>query len=201
MDKEEILLPQPEKRGSVSIEKAFRDRRSRRSFSEKPLTLKQLSQLLWAAQGMTDTGKMRTVPSAGVTYPLEVYVVVRNVENLEPGIYHFESDRNTLTSILTGDKSNDLMTASLEQEFVVTAAMSLVFTAVYERTTDRYGERGERYVHIEVGHAGQNIYLQCESLGLGTAAVGAFNDQKVANILNLPEEEKPLYIMPIGHKS
>ncbi len=199
MNGEEIVLPKPKKRGTISVEEALEDRRSRRSFSEKSLTLRQVSQLLWAAQGITDTGQMRTAPSAGATYPLEIYIAVKNVEDLEPGVYHFNPDKNTLQKVLSGDKSTDLMTASLGQGFVETAAMNLIVAAVYERTTDRYGDRGERYVHMEVGHLGQNIYLQSESLDLGTVAVGAFNDEDVAQVLNLPENEKPLYIMPIGH--
>jgi SagB-type dehydrogenase family enzyme len=201
MDKEEIQLPQPNTRRGISIEEALKKRRSQRNFPEKPLTFRQVSQLLWAAQGITDTGRMRSAPSAGATYPLEVYILVKNVEELDPGIYHFNPDKTTLTKILSGDKSSELMAASLGQNFVETAAINLVFAAVYERTTDRYGDRGERYVHMEVGHAGQNVYLQCESLGLGTVFVGAFDDEEVANVLNLPEDEKPLYIMPVGHKN
>ncbi len=188
--------------GRVSLEEVIAKRRSRRKFKREPITLQQLSQLLWAAQGISDERRgFRTVPSAGATYPLEVYVVVREggVEGLDPGIYKYIPERHSLALIKRGDFSYELYRACLSQEWVREAAINIVITAVYERTTAFYGRRGaERYVPMEAGHAGQNIYLQAEALGLGTVAIGAFYDEEVSSILGLPRSEVPLYVFPVG---
>lgn len=194
----EIKLPEPRYNSNVSIEEALLGRRSMRDYSQKALTVKEVSQLLWSAQGITSEGFMRTAPSAGGTYPLEVYVVAGRIDGLEPGVYHYNPDRHSLTRIREGDFRKELQEASLNQEWVGNAAADLVITAVYERTTSRYGERGIRYVHLEAGHAAQNIYLQAVSLSLYTVSVGAFDDEPVLGILNATQEETPLYIMPVG---
>ena len=201
-----IRLPEPAYKSEVSIEEALKSRRSRRSYQDKPLTLKHVSQLLWAAQGVTKRdfmlryGGFKTAPSAGATYPLEVYVVVKEggVEELEPGIYHYLPKDHEIELIKKGDFSDQLTKASLGQEWVKDAAINLVITAIYERTTGRYGERGIRYVHMEVGHVGENVYLQCESLGLGCVVIGAFYDDEVKKILGV--DEAPLYIIPVGFR-
>ena len=196
-------LEKPFLTGFMSVEEAIAKRRSIRDYSKDPLTFQELSQLLWAAQGITDlnTG-FRAAPSAGATYPLEVYVVIgdKGVSGLEAGIYHYNPLTNELKLIVKGDFRNELSSAALEQRWVKTAPVNIVLTAVYERTTRVYGDRGIRYVHMEVGHVSENIYLQATALGLGTVAVGAFNDELVQKILNLPKDRKPLYIMPVGRK-
>jgi SagB-type dehydrogenase family enzyme len=196
-------LEKPFSIGFMSVEEAISKRRSIRGYSKAPLTFQELSQLLWAAQGITDlkTG-FRAAPSAGATYPLEVYVVIGNegVSGLEAGIYHYNPLTNELKLIVKGDFRNELSSAALEQRWVKTAPVNIVLTAVYERTTRVYGDRGIRYVHMEVGHVSENIYLQATALGLGTVTVGAFNDELVQKILTLPKEQKPLYIMPVGRK-
>ena len=197
-ENEKIILPQPNKEEGLSVEKALNQRRSVREFSEQELTLQEVSQLLWSAQGITNPEGLRTAPSAGGTYPLETYVVVKNVENLKPGVYRYVPDGHSLEKKYEGDLSTELKDASLGQDFIQTAAINIVFTAEYERTTNVYGERGRMYVHMEVGHAAQNLYLQCESLNLKTVVVGAFNDDDVKRVLSLPESEEPLYVIPIG---
>lgn len=196
-----MKLPQPRYRSSVSIEEALLLRRSIREYEDKPITMEQLSQLLWAAQGITfpDDG-FRTAPSAGATYPLEVYVVVKDggVEDLEAGIYHYLPDTHEIELVKRGDYSVELMRASWNQGWVRDAAINLVINAVYQRTMRRYGGRGERYVHMEVGHVGQNVYLQCISLGLACVVIGAFDDGWVKRIVGGVGE--PLYIIPIGVK-
>jgi len=195
-------LPVPEVAGTMSVEEAIAKRRSIREYVAKPLTLKQLSQLLWAAQGVTDPRwGFRAAPSAGATYPLEVYVVVgkNGVSELEAGVYLYNPSDHTLGLLFTGDLRSELSSAALGQKWVAEAPLNIVIAAVYERTTVRYGERGTRYVHMEVGHAGQNIYLQATALGLGTVVVGAFEDVEVQKILRLPEDHKPLYIIPVGY--
>lgn len=196
----EIKLPEPRQDSAVSIEETLLKRRSVRDYIGEPLTLQEVSQLLWAAQGTTDPRGYRTAPSAGATYPLETYVVVGDVESLAEGVYHYESAEHKLVKVLDGDWRAQLAGAALGQSWVKEGAVNIVFTAIYERTTQRYGDRGIRYVHMEVGHAAQNVYLQAVALNLGMVVIGAFRDDRVKEILNLPENEQPLYIMPVGRK-
>jgi SagB-type dehydrogenase family enzyme len=196
-----ISLPDPRLKGEMSLEEAILERRSRRSFVDSPLTLAEVSQILWAAQGITDSIGLRAAPSAGALYPLDVYVVVgsQGVEELEEGVYHYLPQSHSLQLTLAGDVRQTLASLSIQQMFIAQAPLSLLITAEYERTTGKYGERGVRYVHMEVGHVGQNVYLQVEALGLGTVTVGAFQDEEIARALNLPPNYMPLYVMPIGH--
>jgi len=175
-------------------------RRSTRSYTGESITLQEVSQLLWAAQGITDSRGFRTAPSAGALYPLEVYVVAGDVENLASGVYKYEPRDHELSLIIDGDKRSELADAALAQSWVEEGALAMVFTAAYGRTTVKYGERGVRYVHMEVGHAAQNLCLQATAMGLGLVTVGAFHDEQVSELLNLPEDEKPLYIIPVGRK-
>ena len=195
-----IRLPEPQYDSGVSIEQSLLHRRSIRSYTDESLTLQEVSQLLWAAQGITDARGFRTAPSAGALYPLEVYVVTGDIENLASGVYKYESREHELSLIIDGDKRSELADAALTQSWVEKGALAIVFTAVYERTTVKYSERGIRYVHIEVGHAAQNLCLQATAMDLGVVTVGAFNDERVSELLNLPDNEKPLYIIPIGRK-
>ena len=185
----------------MSLAEAISRRKSIRYFANQPLSQSQLSQILWATQGTADSpwGR-RTVPSAGATYPLEVFIVCggNGVEEIGDGIYHYNIDNHSLTRHHQGDVRLELARAALDQEFIYQAPLDIVICAEYERTLQRYGARGERYVHIEVGHAGQNIYLQATALGLATVAVGAFHDEEVRQVLRLDKRYKPLYIMPVG---
>lgn len=197
-----VKLPPPKTVGTMSVEEAISRRRSTRSFTDEPLSLQDVSQLLWAAQGITDPVKnFRAAPSAGATYPLEIYVVVSKdgVEGLACGIYHYDPREHRLIRMLGSDLRSGLAEAALGQSSVKEAPISIVVTAVYERTTSKYGERGVRYVHMEAGHVGQNLYLQSTALGLGMVTVGAFYDDQVQKLLQLPEDQKPLYIIPVGH--
>ena len=197
----EIFLPYPRIKGNISLEEALSMRRSIREYKDIPLTLEQLSQLLWAAQGINEVHYgFRTAPSAGATYPLEVYVVVspNGVKGLPAGIYHYNVHRHSLIVMKLGDFRKALTDAALGQTWVYKAPINVVITAIYERTTIRYGERGIRYVHMEVGHVGQNIYLQAVALGLGTVVIGAFHDNVVQEIIGVPKNEHPLYIIPVG---
>ena len=202
MNGQRIELPEPILKGDTSVEEAIGRRRSRRSFAERALTLRQVSQLLWSAQGATgERGRLRAAPSAGATYPLEVLVAVGDggVERLPAGIYRYVSSDHSLMKMAEGDARARVARAALEQESLAAAPVDILIAADYRRTTRRYGERGVRYVHMEAGHVGQNIYLQAEALGLATVAVGAFEDEKVAAAFGLPDELKPLYLMPVGH--
>jgi SagB-type dehydrogenase family enzyme len=193
-----ISLPQPRLASDFSIEEALQNRRTVRDFAQAPITLADLSQLLWAAQGITSPEGYRTAPSAGALYPLEVYLVVGNVEDLAPAIYRYDPDRNALKTWQSGDRRAALTHAALRQRWMEDSAVVLAFCAVSSRTTGKYGDRGERYIFIEVGHAAQNVFLQAQSLGLAAAAVGAFEDRAVGRVLDLPGKEHALYLMPIG---
>jgi len=197
---EVVNLPEPQYDSDVSIEQSLLNRRSIRSYTGEPLTLREVSQLLWAAQGITSPRGFRTAPSAGALYPLEVYLVAGDVEDLTSGVYRYEPDGHQLARIIDGDKRAELAGATLAQPCVKEGAISIVFAAVYERTTVKYGDRGIRYVHMEAGHAGQNLCLQATAMGLGVVTVGAFHDEQVSKLLNLPQDEKPLYIIPVGRK-
>ncbi len=201
LSKEIINLSEPNIDSNVSVEQALSLRRSIRDYKREPLALAEVSQLVWAAQGITNPERgFRTAPSAGALYPLELYVVAGNVSNLVPGVYKYNPLEHRLERVAAGDKRNELCAAALSQSAVKEGAMAIVFSGVYERTTKKYGERGIRYVHMEAGHAAQNVYLQAVSLHLGTAVIGAFEDQKVKELLDMPDNEHPLYIMPIGKK-
>ena len=193
-----IILPQPRYDGDVSVEEAILHRRSVRDYTDQALNLHEVAQLLWAAQGITDQRGFRAAPSAGATYPLEVYIVTGNVEGVAPGIYRYEPQAHKLLKVVDGDKREALAVAALDQEWVAQGAINIVIAAIYERTTGRYGQRGIMYVHMEAGHAAQNVYLQAVALNLGTVVIGAFHDDQVAKILELPDNEVPLYIMPVG---
>jgi len=199
--RDRVKLPPPRLRGEVSVEEALSKRRSRREYSGEPIKIEELSNLLWAAQGITDpVNKFRAAPSAGATYPLEVYVAVGKggVEELDEGVYHYNPFEHVLEKHMDGDLSEELCSAAVSQRWVKEGPMNIILASVYERTMGRYGERGIRYVHMEAGHVGENIYLQAESLGLGTVVIGAFYDEWVQRLLKLPEDQKPLYIIPVG---
>jgi SagB-type dehydrogenase family enzyme len=204
-----IKLPSPRLKGNVSLEETILRRRAVRRYRTEPLLLSQLSQILWSAQGITGTREFRAAPSAGATYPLEIFVVVGDQciiasevkqasEELQAGIYHYEPKSHSLNLHTSGDLRPDLARAALDQGFIIDAPVDIVICALYHRTSYRYGKRGERYVHIEVGHAGENIHLQAVALELSTVEVGAFNDEAVAKVLGVEEQIRPLYIMPVG---
>jgi SagB-type dehydrogenase family enzyme len=186
----------------MSLEEAVSKRRSRRSFVTRALTLEQVAQVLWCAQGATDgRDARRAVPSAGATYPLEVFIAVGagGVVGLKEGVYHYLPSEHALVKTGEGDIRDGVAAAALDQDFLAQAPVDVLIAADYQRTARRYGERGIRYQQIEVGHIGQDIYLQAETLGLGTVAVGAFQDQEVARVFKLPSNLAPLYLMPVGY--
>lgn len=199
--RDRVVLPTPDKEGAVPLEQVLRLRRSVRAFDNRALTLHELSQILWAAQGKTAPTGYRTAPSAGASYPLSIYVVVGNVASMSTGIYTYEPSRHHLEPVRDGDARRDLSAAALGQDWIQRAPVSLIIAATYHRTTTKYGDRGRRYVHMEAGHAAQNIYLQATALELGTTVVGAFRDERLKSILGMREEEDPLCILPIGQPS
>lgn len=177
---------------------------SYRDFQNKILNLDDIAAVLWAAGGKkvdAVTGASRTIPSAGATYPLELYIVVGQncVDKLKEGAYHYSIEEHSLEFIGEGDRRQELSHACLDQDFIAKAPVSLVIAAKFQRTTCRYGTRGERYVYMEAGHACQDTYLAVTNLGLGTVEVGAFSDDSVKQVLKLDRDYTPLSVMPIGH--
>ncbi|MBW1961836.1 MAG: SagB/ThcOx family dehydrogenase [Deltaproteobacteria bacterium] len=198
-----MKLPPADFTGKVALERTIKQRRTIRSFSSAPLTLKQFAQLLWAAYGTTDDrGFMRAVPSAGALYPMDIYAVVGTggIETIQAGIHHYEPRKHTVVLLGRGDFRNEISKASLFQTWMAVAPLMIVITAEYDRITGRYGDRGIRYAIMESGHIAQNIFLQAEALGLGAGIVGAFNDRGVNRVMNIPSSHEPLLIMPVGYK-
>jgi len=201
-----ISLPKPLYKGTVSVEEALKARRTTRSFSSRPLKLKQLSQILWGAYGVTARkygSLLKTAPSAGALYPLDIYCVVGkgSVDNLAPGVYHFNPEDHSASLLREGDQRAEVARHSLHQVWMARAPLMLIVTGEYERSTTKYGPRGVTYTHIEAGCVGQNIFLQAEAMGLKVGIVGAFNNSKITAITGLPSSHEPMLIMPVGFPS
>jgi SagB-type dehydrogenase family enzyme len=195
---EAVTLPRPAEAGELSLEQSLSRRRSVREYRDAAIGLAEIGQLLWAAQGITAPQGYRTAPSAGALYPLELYLVAGRVQGMAAGVYRYEPESHRLVKTASDDRRKPLTRAALSQSWMCEAAAVVVFAAVYERTTRKYGERGIRYVHMEAGFAAENLFLQAASLGLATVVVGAFDDDGVAGVLQLPADVYPLLLMPVG---
>lgn len=195
-----VKLPPPDRQGEKTLESMLDQRRSHRNFASEAVTLAQLGQLMWAAQGCTTESCFRTAPSAGGLFPLEVVVVTGkgSVEGLDAGAYIHRRVPHTLELLEEGDHRKELAKRALGQGFIADAPITIVVTGDVSRTAVKYGTRAERYVHMEVGHVGQNVALQAEALGLGTTTVGAFDDEKVRDLLSLPAGLEVYYLLPVG---
>jgi len=189
----ETGLPLPREQGSLSLEQAIARRRSVRSFTDQGLSDAELSQLLWAAQGMTDPRGFRAAPSAGALYPLELYVIST------AGFYHYQTQGHQLELLTEDDLRLAVWKVGLEQNALRDAPVVFLIAAVFQRTAAKYGARAERYVYLEAGHAAQNLLLQAAALGLGAVPIGAFYDDELQVSLSLPADHKPLYLIPVGH--
>ncbi len=190
---QEISLPSPNLKGSMSVEEALAKRRSIRSFQDRSLTLNQISQLLWAAQGITEPQRrLRTAPSAGATYPYEVYFVTKE------GVFRYIPQGHKASKVKNGDVRGSLAQAAYGQQWVRQAPLTIILSAIFSRTTQRYGERGKMYVYIEAGHIAQNVHLQAVGLGLGSVPVGAFDPESVKKAGGVAEGEV-VYLIPVGY--
>ena len=198
-----LSLPSPALTGNLSVESAIQNRRSVRHYSNQSVSIENVSQILWAAQGITDTeNNLRAAPSAGQVYPLEVYVIAGpDVSGLQEGVYHYVPSNNTLELIMNGDLRSDLSGIANGQPWVKEAPLDILITGDYRKMIDKYTDRelSTRFVDLEAGHAGENIYLQAEALGLATVSLGSFNENQLIQRFKLPNNETPLYIFPIGH--
>ena len=189
-----IKLPAPKEKGNVSLEEAIKKRRSERSLQGQKLTLEEIGQLLWSCQGITDEDSgHRSAPSAGATYPLEIFLVSSD------GFFQYIPKTHSIKIIKKDDLRPALSKACLGQGFVKDAAVDILICADFKRTTDRYGDRGMGYVYIEVGHAAQNVHLQAVAMDLGSVPVGAFSGDSVKALLGLSQDLVPIYVIPVGY--
>jgi SagB-type dehydrogenase family enzyme len=198
-----LRLPEPPAQGKLSVEEAIGRRRTAREFSAQPLTLSEVSALLWSGQGITDKKEnKRAAPSAGALYPLELLVAVKSngVKGLAAGLYQYQPPGHRLLPLSDQDLSKQIAAAALNQNWVAAAPVIVLVTGDYSRTAKKYGERARRYVHLEAGHAAENILLEAQSLGLAAGIVGAFDDAELGrNVLRLPASLSPLLLLPLGH--
>lgn len=198
-----ITLPEPSLKGTVTVEEALEARRTHRSFMSRPVPLGQFSQILWAAYGVTaqvSGHHLKTTPSAGALYPIEIYAVVGEggVESLPPAVYRYCPEKHSIGRIREGDVRSAVAEASFRQMWMAKAPAMVVITGQYGRSTAKYGRRGITYTHIEAGHVGQNIFLQTEALGLKAGIVGAFNNEEIIDVSGIAASHDPLLIMPVG---
>lgn len=194
MAKENIIqLPEAQTKGKVSLEEAILTRRSVRSFAQRDLSLQQISQLLWSAQGITSERGLRAAPSAGALYPMEIYLLNKD------GLYHYLPQGHRLEQLGEVDLRKSLSDSALGQSSILQAAVDIVISVVYSRVTFKYGERGINDVYIEAGHIAQNIHLEAVAMGLGSVPVRAFEDAEVKKLLSLPKDQEAIYIIPVGY--
>jgi SagB-type dehydrogenase family enzyme len=178
----------------MSLEEALARRRSIRELSGEPLTIAEIGQLLWAAQGVTDAQGRRTAPSAGALYPLELYAVTPQ------GVFHYLPAQHAIQAVRDGDLRPRLRSAAFDQAPIGDAPLVVVVAGVTARTAAKYGtERARRYVDLEAGHAAQNLLLEAVALGLGGVPIGAFDDAAVSAVVGLGSGEEPLYLLAVGH--
>ncbi len=195
-------LDAPQKKGGLPLWQAINRRRSMRNFKESPMTREVLSQLLWATQGVTHQSsgfEFRAAPSAGALYPVETYLVVHNVEKIEPGIYHYGVQDHELEQLQKGDFREAAALAALDQDMAYSASVVFIWTAVFQRSKWKYDQRAYRYVYLDAGHIAQNLALAAVSLNLGTCQIGALYDQEVNSLLGVDgEKESVLYMTVVG---
>jgi SagB-type dehydrogenase family enzyme len=193
-ERRQITLPSPKLLGKVSVEESLSRRRSERAFLPNELTTEQISQLLWAAQGITDKSwGFRTAPSAGSLYPLTMYIVKKD------GVFQYLPDGHKLIEISTEDKRSSLVRAALGQTYIGEAPLVMVIAGNFRITEAKYGQRAYRYMSMEIGHVAENILLQSVAMGLVSVPIGAFWDDVVAKALEMPDTQDPFCIIPVGY--
>lgn len=198
-----VDLPQQTYTGRMTVAYALKVRRTIRSFRAAPLSLKQLSQILWAGYGITAGPIFKTVPSAGATYPLDLYAVVGQggVKDLPAGVYHYRPGKHDLKRVKSGDRRAEVARAAWFQKWMAQAPVLIVITGEYGRTTWKYAQRGRTYVHVEAGCVAQSVFLMVQDLGLAAGIVGAMRVGAIRDRLGLPEAHEPLLVMPVGHRN
>lgn len=203
-DSESTKPPEPIKSGGAGIWSVLMQRRSRRNYTSENLSLAELSQLLWASQGVTAyAGRyaLRTSPSAGALYPIETYVIANRIDDLEPGAYHYNVIEHSLELIKKGEFGADVAHSALDQTMLESASVVFIWTAVVARSKWKYGERAYRYIYMDAGHIGQNAYISAEAMGLGCCTVGAFFDDEIGSIIGIDnKDEIVVYLCSIGKR-
>ncbi len=196
----EVALPAGVETSTVSLEACLKGRRSTRNYSGEPVTLQEVAQLLWAAQGVTGLGGLRTAPSPGAIYPMRLYVAAANVTSLRAGVYRFDADRNVLQNVCRGDKRAKMMLAAMGQECVYECALAVLVAANYGRMRREFGEQSTRLALLEAGHIAQNFLLEAMALGLGAIGLGRLDSDAMREALCVRDDEHPLYLLLTGHK-
>jgi len=196
----EIALPDPNRAGQLTLEATLAKRRSIRDFSRQPLTSAEISQLLWAGQGITSPMGLRTAPSAGALYPLDLYVAIGHIQSLPQGVFRYDPAKHILQPVGGGDRRDKVSRAALSQTWIADSAAVIAVAATMRRTTRKYGERGVRYAHMEAGHVAQNICLQAAALDLAVTPVGAFRDHEIRHVFEMASDAEPLYLLPVGRR-
>jgi SagB-type dehydrogenase family enzyme len=195
----EIKLPNPSRTGKMSLEEALAKRRTMRTYLDSAITKQNLAQLLWAAMGATSPQGKRTAPSAGATYPLDLYIVVGNVKDVPQGIYTWSNSSNNLLCQQNGDFRKNIADACHSQEFIIKAPINVIYVANWNRIKPRYEDRSEKYCDQEAGHSAQNLLLEAVTMNCGGCPIGAFDEKSISNILKLDSiNQKPMYIITIG---
>jgi SagB-type dehydrogenase family enzyme len=188
---------------SLSLLEVLKSRGSIRKFSHKPLTLSELSFLLWASAGIRTKKEgyaFRTAPSAGALYPVETYVLANDVEGLPKGLYHYSIKFNAVEELKVGDFGKELAHAALDQDMCSKAPAVFVWTAVFSRSKWKYRQRAYRYVYLDAGHIAQNLALSATSIGLASCQLGAFFDDEINSLLELDgKEESAIYLTVVGN--
>jgi SagB-type dehydrogenase family enzyme len=192
-----------DQKGGKSLWEAISQRRSIREFSARSIAFSELSQLVWATQGITLKAwgfDFRASPSAGALYPIETYLVANRVEEIPPGLYHYHVREVQLILLKEGHFGPDLCRSGLGQEMLEEAACVFVWTAVVARSKWKYRERAYRYIYMDAGHIGQALYLAATALDLGCCTVGAFYDEEVDRVIGADgKNEFSVYLGAVGH--
>jgi SagB-type dehydrogenase family enzyme len=199
MTTKHLPLPKPIIRSGPSLEQALAQRRSHRTFADRPVPLADLAQLLWAGQGLSGVYDGRTAPSAGGMHLMQLHIVAAHISGLEPGVYRYQAGSHEVEVLATGDLRDEVRDATSDQECLGEGAADIIIGVAPAAAIQRYGERGIRYLHMEAGHVAQNICLQATALGLAATTVAAFDDEAMACAARLRSGEQALYAIPVGH--
>lgn len=199
----DIELPEPVRTGGPGLWQALRDRRSVRHYAGRPIELEALSQLLWAAAGPASKAPggriLRTAPSAGARYPVEIYAIANRVQGLRSGLYHYKYSSHVLTPLAYGDLGLAAAAAAMGQDACRQASVVFVFTVVFDRTVERYHERALRYLFLDAGHVAQNLALAAAGIGCGTCMIGAFLDDQLCELVRADgQQEAAVYMIAAG---
>ncbi|MFZ7136915.1 MAG: SagB/ThcOx family dehydrogenase [archaeon] len=202
-DNKKVNLPFLEHFPTLCVDETIRARKSVRNFSEKNLTLEQLTYLLWASTGIQrkqNGYQFRNAPSAGALYPIETYLFAKKVENLPVGLYHYNIKSHVLEELKHGDFSTNLTTSCLGQSMLSRAAVVIIWSAVFNRSKWKYNQRAYRYIYLDCGHIAQNLALTATSTGLGSCQIGAFYDDEINNLIDLDgTQESTIYLSAVGY--